>query len=522
MAAALLAAAAAAAAVATATARAAVQVPADFVNETVVGNLDEPNSFAFLPDGRVLLTEQRTGKVRMVVNGAIAATDPVLVVPSLQAVGYERGLQGIAVDPAWPSRPFVYLAYTRTGDRFRIVRYTAGGDLSDPNGGNITLGTPLLLMDDILDETIYHQAGGLRFGPDGMLYASIGDDAFDCEAFDLGSLHGQILRLKVDALPAGGGPQVSRASLTPPDNPFVSDPDPDARLVYAWGLRNPWRFQVDRVTGTLFGCDVGDDSFEEMNEIHAGDFLGWPYREGNLIRVRAECPEPGGPGAVPYVAPVATYSHGLDSYAVVSAGPYRPAVGGTNNWPDEYYPARGDLFYTDYFAGDLRRLSWNGSGWVPAAPVAGQPDDSTWASGLTTAVDFLVGPNGSLWWMSQYNEFFDPASGGLHRIRYVGVTSVAGAAPPPGALRAAPNPFTHRVDLTFRLAGPGAVRLAIYDVAGRRVHTLFEGDTAGEMRARWDGTTAAGARAAAGVYFARLERTDAPDPGETVRVLLER
>jgi len=501
---------------------AAIDLPPDFTNDVIVGTLDEPNSFAFLPDGRVLVTEQRTGNVRLLVDGAIAATDPVLVVPSLQTVGYERGLQGVAVDPAWPARPFVYLAYTRTGDRFRIVRYTASGDLTDPSGGNLALGSSLLLIDDILDETIYHQAGCLRFGPDGMLYASIGDDAFDCEAFDIGSLHGGILRLKVNALAPGGGPQVARSAITPPDNPFVTHPDPDARLLFAWGLRNPWRFQIDRLTGTIFGCDVGDDDFEEVNEIHAGDFMGWPYREANLIRVRSECPEPGGPGAVPYVAPIASYAHGLDSYAVISAGMYRPAIGGTHNWPSDYYPDRGDVFYADYFAGELRRLTWNGSSWQPAAPVAGQPNDSSWAAGLVTGVDFQVGPDGSLWWLAQYNESFDPASGSLNRIRFTGVTAVGEPAPRQGALRAAPNPFANRVELSFRLAAPEDVRLRVFDLGGRLVRTLFAGPAAaGETRVRWDGLDSRGRRQSAGVYFAHLERSGAT-PATSVRLLLGR
>jgi len=500
-------------------ASAIVQVPTDFTNDFILGGLDEPNSFAFLPDGRLLLTEQRSGKVRMVVNGAIAATDPVLTVPDLNVVGYERGLQGVTVDPAWPARPFVYLFYSRTGGFLRLVRYTASGDLTDGGSGNLTLATPLLLIDDIPDVTPNHNAGCLRFGPDGMLYVSLGeDDNFVCDAANRTTLRGQILRLAVSGLPEGGGPQVARALLDPGDNPWSGAANANEKLVYAYGMRNPWRFQIDRVNGLIYGCDVGEADFEEQNEIEAGDFLGWPWREANLSLVRGSCPEPGGVGAMPYVAPIAFFGRDTDFHAVISAGPYRPAVGGTANWPPAYYPDRADVFYMDYYVGDLKRLTWNGSSWAPAAPVPGQPSASNWATGLVTGVDFLVGPDGSLWWLAQFNELFDPESGSVQRIRYTGVTAVGDAPRDPAALRAYPNPARGATELTFALTRPERVRLALFDLNGRLVRVLADGVApAGETRARWDGDGDSGAPAPAGVYFARLEREGAAST--TLRVL---
>lgn len=502
-------------------ARAAVILPSNFVLDSVVGGLNAPTSFAFLPDGRFFVIEQKTGKVRLIVNGHVAATDPALIVPSLVTSGSERGLLGIAVDPAWPTRPFVYLYYNRATGFVRLVRYTASGTLTGANAENLTLGNSLLLMDDILDETIFHQAGCLRFGPDGMLYVALGDDAFDCEAFDVTSLHGQILRLKVDGLGTGGGAQVSRASITPADNPFVGNADLNARLVFAWGLRNPWRFQIDPVSGVIYGCDVGDNDFEEVDEIHAGNFMGWPYREANMIRTLIDCPEPGGPGATPYTAPIANFARDTNNHAVISAGMYRPVTGGANNWPPSYYPNRGDVFYTDYFTGDLQRITWNGSSWVPAAPVTGQPNASTWASGLLSASDFQVGPDGSLWWMRQYDENFTASSGGVFKIRYAGTTAVGPAAPAARVLHASPNPFSRSVELSFALTVPERVKLGVFDLSGRRVAMLFDGPAStGETRVRWNGLDAGGAVAAAGMYFVRLERgAEAP---VTIRVLHER
>src|SRR5256885_4373918 len=94
---------------------AATLLPPGFVGDQIVAGLDEPNSMAFLPDGRILVTEQRSGRVRLVVGGHVAVTDPALVVDSLNAGGNERGLQGLAVDPGWPARPYLYLFYTHVG-----------------------------------------------------------------------------------------------------------------------------------------------------------------------------------------------------------------------------------------------------------------------------------------------------------------------------------------------------------------------------------------------------------------------
>lgn len=484
-----------------------VVVPTDFTNDVVTSGLGQPVSFAFLPDGRVLLVEQKSAKVRMLVNGHVASTDPVLAVPSVQTAGQEQGLLGIAVDPQWPARPYVYLFHDRIGGFCRLVRYTASGNLTDPNAENVTLSLPLLLMDDILDETIYHQAGCLRFGPDGMLYVGIGDDAFDCEAFDITSLHGGILRLKVDGLPPGSGGQVARSAITPADNPFIGNANANTKLVYAWGLRNPWRFQVDPVSGTIISVDVGDDDFEEMNEIVPGGFYGWPYREADMIRVLSDCPEPGGPGATPYIRPIAVIARDANSHAIVSGGMYRPVTGGAHDWPAGYYPSRGDVFYTDYYTGDLQRITWNGSSWVPAAAVPGQPAPDLWGTGFLTAADFQVGPDGSLWWLQQFDDSFQPNTGSLNRVRYTGTTEVAPLPAGDRALLALPNPFGRSVDLSFRLAAPERVKLAVYDIGGRRIDELYDGVAPrGESHFRWDGHATSGAAVAAGVYFARLER----------------
>jgi len=495
-----------------------VHLPAGFVDDTLLTGLKQPNSMAFLPDGRLLFTEQRNGYVRLFANGHIAATDPVLVVPNVTALDYERGLQGIAVDPGWPARPYIYLYYDHFGDFIRLVRYTASGDLSDPGGENLALANPLILMDDIPDDNPIHNSGCLRFGPGGYLFVSVGDDGDFCGARDSTSLKGAILRLDVSRLPAGPGGPVPRALLIPPGNPFWS-PDSNARLVWAYGFRNPWRYGIDQNTGAIYSADVGGNTQEEIDEVLPGDFCGWPWREGLAVLLRPSCGEPGGSGSNQFKDPIVAMPRGPDLMAFLCAGMYRPVPGGSNNWPSAYYGFYGDVFYGEYYSGFLRRLKRQAGVWSAANPVYGQPNTNDWATGLISAVDFQVGPDGSLWWMAQFDSVFNPTTGSLQRIRYTGVVvGVANEGVYPRALIGAPNPFARATELSFRLPAREAVRLEFFDVGGRRVRRLLDGEApAGESRIAWDGRDDQGAPVAPGLYLARLERANRA--AQSVRLL---
>src|SRR5262249_3992598 len=147
---------------------------------------------------------------------------------------------------------------------------------------SLALGSPYLIFKDILDHQENHNGGTLRFGPDRYLYVSAGDDGSGCNAQDLNLPNGKILRLDVSRIPGAGSGPPPVADITPPDNP-IPGPSADARLVYAWGLRNPFRFTIDPQTGNLYIGDVGLLSWEELDEIVHGDAgrnYGWPVYEG--------------------------------------------------------------------------------------------------------------------------------------------------------------------------------------------------------------------------------------------------
>jgi glucose/arabinose dehydrogenase len=487
-------------------AEAATKVPTGFVHEPVALGFAEPNSMAFLPDWRILVTEQRSGKVRMVVGASISVTNVLSATPDLNAAAYERGLQGIAVDPAWPQRPYVYLYYTRTGGYCRVVRYSATGSLNDPSGIYVGLFNPVILIDDIPDAIITHNGGCLRFGPDGHLYVSLGDDDTPCAARDSSSLRGSILRLRVHTLGENVQTPVPRALITPLDNP-LSTPDTNARLVWAWGLRNPWRFHIDPMTGKLYAAEVGLLTYEEINEIVPGDFMGWPWREGPQVMVRGSCPEPGGQGTFPYKAGMVNLLRNpSDQVSISTAGIYRPLLGASYNWAEQYH---GDYFYGEYYSGELRRMKNVKGTWMPADSVPGQPSAGVWATGLKSAVDFGVGPDGSLYYLTQYDSTQAGMTGGIYRIRQSGEPPPLSVDPSLSSqiyFRVAPNPFRSTTDLSFRLPRGAHAKVDLFDLQGRRVRRLMDGNgVAGENRVTWDGADDQHRPVKPGIYLARLD-----------------
>jgi len=394
---------------------AAIQLPTNFAEEEVASGMTFPNSMRFLQDGRILVAELKSANVRLIDGGVI--TDTPLTVPNVHTSGGERGLLAIERDPQWPARPFLYAFYTyKLGatEESRLTRFRAFGDLDGTGDRSLSfdVGVPLHLLTGIPDQWNNHNGGDLRFGPDGMLYVSTGDDEGNrCDAQDVTSFLGKILRLRVDQLGLDDSGVAALTDLDPGDNP-VQDQGDVAKLVHTWGLRNPFRFHVDPQTGNLAVADVGKDSWEEISWVELpGQNLGWPHREADAVYNigTAPCPEPQG---FTYQSPIDAYSHGLGGALSIVGGPvYRHAAGNKRGWPVQY---DGDVFYADFYKGWLVRLDGSGQAWSTASPAPGQPDPDTWATGLQSSpVDFHVGADGSLYYLSQ-------GQGRILRIVYTG------------------------------------------------------------------------------------------------------
>lgn len=392
-------------------------VPTGFTSEFKVSALAGPVSMAFLPDGRLFIIEQVNRNMKLWTGSGFPIT--VATIPHVR-IGGENGLLGIAIDPRWPAKPYVYLHYNHYAypdSSVRIARFTCTGDLAFTSNGALAI-DPADRFDVLAanrDEAPFHNGGTLRFGPDGMLYASFGDDGNPCAAQDTTNLNGKILRLDIMNLPDGAGGPPALSLITPADNPFGAHPNSSARLVYALGLRNPFRFHIDRLTGDLFVGDVGDDGFEEIDYIPAGgggglDF-GWPWREG--FEPLSSCPS-GATGG--FSDPIWAYDHNT-GLVVISAGLYR-RNGGAAQFPMEY---EGDYFFADYYTGELYRLERVSGVWQVASPVAGQPGVTAWGTGFRFAADWTIGPDGALWWCDQQS---GPTGSRVHRIFHTPPTSV--------------------------------------------------------------------------------------------------
>jgi glucose/arabinose dehydrogenase len=290
--------------------------------------------------GRLFIVEQG-GLIRILnsLDGTPRAT-PFLDVAGLIVTGGEQGLLGMAFDPNYAGNGRFYIYYTNTAGDIVIARY---GVSSNPDIANA--GAQAILKTIAHPTNQNHNGGMLAFGPDGCLYAGIGDGGGSGDpngnAQNTNSLLGKILRLD---------PETGSACGT--DNPFANGTG-GAPEVWSFGLRNPWRFSFDRSTGVLYIGDVGQDQREEVDAVvgpNAGQGVnfGWNIMEGFAC-----FNPPSGCNSSGLTPPILDYSHDAGACSVTGGYVYR----GTLN------PAvNGSYFYADYCAGFVRSFQLQGGG----------------------------------------------------------------------------------------------------------------------------------------------------------------
>ena len=258
----------------------------------VAGGLDTPVGLAHAGDGsgRLFIVE-KVGRIRVLQDGALLAAPLLDISDRVGSEQSEQGLLGLAFHPESAENGLFYVNYTdRQGDtvvsRFSMAAgWDPGGQpVADPGSE-----MPLLKLDQPASN---HNGGHLAFGPDGYLYIGTGDGGAAGDKFGNGqngaTLLGAMLRLDVDS----GEPYA-----IPADNPFVGDPDIRDEI-WAMGLRNPWRYSFDRLTGDLYIADVGQNQYEEVNLQPAADAggrnYGWPIMEaGHCFPADRECEQAG-------------------------------------------------------------------------------------------------------------------------------------------------------------------------------------------------------------------------------------
>ncbi len=443
---------------------AAQTVPTGFVIDNLLtSGLSTPNDCCFLPDGRCLVANS-AGLVSLYA-GTSATGVNVGTVPNVESGG-ERGLLSIAADLAFATNGHVYVYYSSTLDAFmHLDRFTCTGDLANPSSTNLAFAgsSRRVLLGALPDNAGNHNGGSVRFGPDGMVYLTIGDDANACNAQSLTTQVGCLLRIDVSQQPAGGSTVLPAFSaLDPGNNPLSANTD-FSQLVLAHGLRNPFRMEIDQPTGNLYIGDVGAGSQEEYSEYvrpSTGPLplvnFGWPWREGNQPGSGCGGTQPPG-----LVDPIASVSHGAGWASVMGGARYRN-LGGQYDFGPAY---EGNAFYLDYYAGELRRLVNTGT-WAPAAPVPGQPNATNWGTGFNNVTSLRLSPDGGLWFTSHQS------GGQLRRVRLLGpvpsITAISGSGQRGPAGEAFPQPLVARVfdpqgsplpggSVNFSVTGPGTL-----------------------------------------------------------------
>ncbi len=316
--------------------------------QPVASGLANPTAITHAGDGsgRLFITLQ-AGQI-VIYNGISILAPPFLDITSLVASGGERGLLSVAFHPNYRSNGVFFVYYTNTAGNIVIARYSVSPDpnVANPNSAVILLTIPH-------PNFANHNGGQLQFGPDLYLYIGVGDGGSGGDPSNNGqtrsTLLGKVLRINIDS----GSPYA-----IPGDNPFVGVAGALPEI-WAYGLRNPWRFSFDRSTHDLFIADVGQDSWEEVDFQPAGSpggqNYGWNVMEGNhCFNPPSNCNSSG------LTLPILEYAHGPgDSIGCSISGGYR--YRGTQN-PD----LRGIYFYGDFCTGRIWGASEQAGAWTTA------------------------------------------------------------------------------------------------------------------------------------------------------------
>ncbi len=356
-------------------------VPTGFTDAFFAG-LDSPTALGFspAPDPRVVATRQ-TGQAEVYDLNGTLVTEAVDISAEICS-DFERGLLGVAFDPSFASNRYIYLFANFGGcnssNDGRVVRYTVNTNWTFSAASRVTI------IDNIPSLAGNHNGGDIHFGKDGKLYISVGDGGTGGGAApDKSTMGGKILRINTDGTPAT-------------DNPFYNeggaqrcgDADGDTgtgtcREIYAYGLRNPFRFAMDpNAAGTRFFInDVGQSTWEEIDENVAGANYGWPTREGPCAAGQSCTPAlPTGNG---YTDPIHWYPRNVGSS--ITGGAFVPTGIG---WPAEFTEA---YLFADYGTGMIFRLNRT------SQTGTNQYTRSNFVTGLgsSSATSLMFGPSAS-------------------------------------------------------------------------------------------------------------------------------
>jgi glucose/arabinose dehydrogenase len=308
--------------------------------ELVAQGLDQIVGLAVAPNDDRIFAVEKVGRIRVIEDGVVDPEPFLDITDEVRAGGLrsEQGMFSVAFHPDFTSNGRLFVYYVTHGDddtRLEELRV-------DAETGRVDLATRRTVL-DVHQPFRWHQGGAMMFGRDRMLWLSLGDGGVsgdpDLEAQNRANLLGSIVRIDVD----GGDPYA-----IPPDNPFVDDEDA-APEVWAYGLRNPWRFDLDPVDGLAYIADVGQNTYEWVNVVpddEGGWNFGWPILEGaECFEAHAElCPGEG------FTDPVLVYEQDGTACAIIGGIVYDGSA---------IHGLAGHYLYTDFCGGWLRSFRYH-------------------------------------------------------------------------------------------------------------------------------------------------------------------
>ncbi len=311
-------------------------VTASFYAQTIaldnfVSGISNPVEIIASPtnDNRLFVVQQ-SGTIKIVNENGTVAPDNFLNISSLITFGGERGLLGLAFHPQFATNRYFFVYYNNLQGSVRVSRFTANS--ANPNTADISSEKILLTIPKPFSN---HNGGSIHFGADGYLWISTGDGGSGGDpnnnSQNKNSLLGKILRIDVNS---------ENAYNIPADNPFVGTDGADE--IWAYGLRNGWKFSFDKTTNNVWIADVGQEILEEINRVpatSAGVNYGWRCYEGNNPYNTANCASAG-----TMTFPVAQYDHSGSKCSITGGYVYRG---------DLYPDLIGKYIFGDYCSGQI-------------------------------------------------------------------------------------------------------------------------------------------------------------------------
>lgn len=385
----------------------------------------------------------------------------------------ESGLLGLAFHPGYRSNGKFYVHYNFGSLNSRIAEYTVS---NDPDVADVNSERPIL---ELSQPASNHNGGMIAFGPDNFFYIAFGDGGGANDQFQNGqnraTLLGNILRIDVDRT------SDNLEYAIPNDNPFFGNTDGWRTEIWAWGLRNPWRFSFDCETGNLWAADVGQGDWEEVDLIEEGKNYGWNIMEGFHCFRSVNC------DMIGLTLPIHEYSH--------SQG--QSITGGYVYRGKQIPELNGIYIYGDYVSRRIWGLRYE-NGQVTSNVLLGTNEARVSSFGEDEAGEvYIVGHNNG-----KIYRFEDPTTDVSKDDKHI----PNGRFPLEFTLFPAyPNPFNPSTIIRYELAKPAFVDLIVFDTIGRRINTLVAAtQAAGSYSLNWDALNERGEHVSGGVYFIQL------------------